>query len=461
MEFFTIPVSTEAGRFILYRPLAGLAMVGNRSMAALAAGLLGSNPVTTPQTQGEAADYLRTIGFLDPDPPAPEPPLKPFEPTLAVLLLTNQCQLRCTYCYALAGVEKRKELSFELGKAAIRHVCANAQRKDAPFFEVSFHGGGEPVLAWQVLRDCASFARAQPLPAKLTLTTNGIWTEEQGTWIIEHLDGLTLSLDGRPETQNRQRPLASGSGSFARAMRTVAQLDRHKFQYSIRLTATPPFESLPDEVRFLCHETGCPTFQVEPAFNLERGGHGQPEEEQGRSFARAFLQAVDAAVEAGRYLFFSGARLGMVMEAFCSAPYQGLIVNADGDLVTCYEIASRDHRLADLSTIGRISDGIVQIDQQRRSRLLNQLAERRAACQDCFCSWSCAGNCYARAFGAGEDGHLARGVRCEINRQITEGLLLRGIEAAGKTPPGDGVWRSPHKMNAVCQVTVPRGNLAR
>lgn len=452
MEFYTVPVSTDPGKIILYRPLAGLALIGNRPMAALASDLLRNEPAPLTQAQGEAVEFLRSIGFLEPDPPAPETPSSPFQPTLAVLLLTNQCQLRCTYCYAAAGEGKRQELSFELGRAAIQAVFENARRIGAPFFEVSFHGGGEPVLAWQVLRDCTNFARQLPHRSQITLTTNGVWSEEQCAWIIEHLDGLTLSLDGRPETQNRQRPFASGGGSFKQAMRTVAALDRHKFQYSIRLTGTEPWKDLPEEVRFLCNETGCQTFQVEPAFNLERGGHGQPMLEQGRAFARACLEAIEVAAQAGRYLFFSGARLGMVTDAFCTAPFQGLIVNANGDLVTCYEIASSDHRLAELSTIGQIKESVVQVDQERRARLLVKLEERRASCRNCFCYWSCAGNCYPRAFGMGEDGHLQHGVRCEINRQITEGLLLRGIEAAGRYPPGDGVWRAPRKVNAICQV---------
>jgi hypothetical protein len=55
----------------------------------------------------------------------------------------------------------------------------------------------------------------------------------------------------------------------------------------------------------------------------------------------------------------------------------------------------------------------------------------------------------------GEDGHLQHGVRCEINRQITEGLLLRAIEEFGNIPPGDGVWRASRKVNVICQVNRP------
>jgi uncharacterized protein len=255
-------------------------------------------------------------------------------------------------------------------------------------------------------------------------------------------------MDGCRETQNHQRSFTSGRGSYSQVIRTVNELDRHAFQYSIRLTATEPWHHFVEEIHFLCDQTGCRTFQVEPAFNTGCGEHGQPDMEQGMAFAHACLEAIEIAAKAGRHLFFSGARLGTITSAFCTAPYQALIVNANGDLVTCYEIASDDHRLAEISTIGKIVAGQVRIDQDRRLRLLNQLSERRRGCKDCFCYRSCAGNCYTRVFGSGEGGYLMRDVSCEINRAITEGLLLKGIEEAEKHSPGDGVWRSPYQVHS-------------
>ena len=445
MEFYVIPVSSGSDKYILYRPLAGLAFIGNRAMANLTQALLNNELDASAQVPENMLAFLRSSGYLEPDPPAPGSPLTAFAPTMAVLLLSNQCQLRCIYCYAAAGEANRNELSLDLGCVAIRAVYENARRSGAPCFEVSFHGGGEPVLAWNVLQASTAFAKSLPYKSQITLTTNGIWSQKQCDWIIENLDGLTLSMDGCPETQNHQRPFTSGRGSYSQVIRTVNELDRHAFQYSIRLTATAPWNHLPEEIHFLCNQTGCQTFQVEPAFNAGRGGHGQPAVEQGRAFVHAFLEAIDIAAKAGRHLFFSGARLGTITSAFCTAPYQALIVNANGDLVTCYEIASDDHRLAEISIIGKIVAGQVSIDQDRRLRLLNQLSERRKGCKECFCYWSCAGNCYSRAFGTGEDGYLKRDVRCEINRVITEGLLLQGIEEAEKQLLGDGVWRSPYQ----------------
>lgn len=415
MDLHVIPVSEDGGngKFIIYRPLAGLAFVGNRAMVKLATAVSHNQPPPA----HPAAAFLEKIGFLEPDPPPPAAIDAAFRPTTAVLLMTNQCQLRCTYCYA-----------------AIDYVCQMALDGKRPLFELSFHGGGEPTFAWRVLKQCAAYARQQPLPAKITLTSNGIWSPRQRAWIIENLDGLSLSVDGTPETQNRQRPFASGHESASIVRQTIADLDRLHFPYGIRMTATAPWQQFPEDVYFLCEETNCQSMQVEPAFNTGRGGHGTAGIAAYEAFAEAFMAAYEIASSYGRHLHYAGARLNVVSPAFCVAPYNALIVNPRGELVTCYEIAGGTHPLARLSRIGRIKDGRVIINRQARQKLHRLMAERRATCRDCFCYWSCAGDCYTRTFQPQPGGHLEHGPRCLMNRAITRDMLLNQIARQG------GVW---------------------
>jgi uncharacterized protein len=438
MEIYTIRVRDSDGpnKYIIYRPLLSLAFVGNKAMADLTKSV--TNNGNGIDTQDPSVDFLQRIGFLEPDPSPPLPVGEEFSPTTAVLLLTNQCQLRCTYCYAAAGESIRQELSFDLAKVAIDYVCENAQKAGKDKFELNFHGGGEPTLAWKTIEACVAYAREKPLPAEITLQSNGIWPGKKGAWLLDHLDTLSLSMDGRPETQNHQRPNIAGGGSFDQVMRTIAELDRRQFAYGIRMTAIAPWINFPRDVRFLCELTGCKSMQVEPAFNTRRGGHKAPDSEEVRGFARAFVEAAEIATRAGRRLVYSGARLGQVTSAFCLAPYDALIVAPNGTIVTCYEVTSEAHTLSRLSTIGCIKQGKIQIDTQIRQRLHTRMAERRALCNDCFCYWSCAGDCYARTFEAGDQGHLQYGARCEANRFILEKLLL------GAIAEGNGVWKPHH-----------------
>ena len=436
MQVFAVPVD---GLFIVYRPLVPLAFVGNRAVAevALRVGEGDSSVAISAEVRG----FLEGIGFFRPDPPHPPSPSRDWHPTTAVMLLTNRCNLRCAYCYADAGEAVPRDTGFDFGRAAVDVVCRNAIETGAPRFEVCFHGGGEPMQAWGVMRQVAGYARSKGHPCDLTMVSNGVWSRAQREWVLATLTSVTISLDGGRETQDRQRPLRSGKGSFEHVMATTRALDSAGFRYGIRLTATAPWRvQLPADVRFLCENTGCQEFQVEPAFNTQRGTHRQASLEEGDAFVEGFTDAHEVATAMGRRLTYSGARPWLRGRAFCTAPYDALIVNADGNLVSCYEIASDSHWLAALSTIGHVQGADVVVDHSARCRLLDYLeTKQERQCRDCFCRWHCAGDCYTRSSVLGEGGLEATRERCRVNQGITKQLILRNILASGGTVwAGDG-----------------------
>lgn len=436
MEVYAIPVSDK---FILYRPLRRLAFVGNEAMARLVLALAQDGASLPPDAPTSAVSYLESIGFLEPDPPPPPLRDPDYRPTNAVILATSRCNLRCVYCYADGGQGPVQDIPLELALTAVDRACENAQELDRPYFELTFHGGGEPTLAWRTVEQVVAHARSKDLPCRATMVSNGVWTERQREWVLHNLDRVTISMDGDPQTQNRQRPLASGQGSFEMVMDTLHALDRHGFEYGIRLTALPPWPGrLARNVAFLCKETGCTRLQVEPAFNTERGAYRPPSAQESQDFVAGFMEAFAIAEEAGCRLHFSGARPRTLTSTFCSAPFGGLIVTPTGDLVTCYEITGPQHPLAEACTIGRLEKGQLVVHQSRRKTFLARLAARREACRDCFCYWHCAGDCHAKAFYPGADATPQTSPRCQMNRSITAQMLLWNIAAAE-----DGVYRGP------------------
>ena len=432
MELYNIPLNEPGseGKFIIYRPLLGLAFIGNRAMAQLAEQIARAEPGTPPPAS-PAGELLQSTGFFQPDPPAPDEIQTGF--TTAVLLLTNRCHLRCVYCYANAGVEAPLALEVEHGKIVIDAVCAQAQQAGLDQFEVSFHGGGEPTFAWETLKALAQYARSQPVAVKISLTTNAMWSPAQREWILANVDSLSISMDGSPQTQDAQRPLVSGKPSSGIVLKNIAAADRAGVSYGIRMTATAPWERFPADVRFICEHMGCKYIQVEPAFNIQRGEHALPGIEY-KQFAEAFLEAYAVARAHQRTLIYSGARPGTASPTFCLAPYKALVAAPGGKIVACYEVASQDHPLYALSSFGAIEGQAVKIDQENRERLHRLFATRRATCRDCFCYWSCGGDCYARVFVDEPDGHLIKSHRCDLNREITAQLLANLIEEH------NGVW---------------------
>ena len=374
----------------------------------------------------EVLDFFDSIGFTQPDPPEPpDPDLSTFQPTGAALLMSNRCNLRCIYCYANGGETNNLDLDPAIGRIAIDTVCENAQKLGRDSFSVTFHGGGEPTVHWDAMLELAKYAREKPLPAELHIVTNGYWNEEQGKWLMEWIDGMTISMDGAAETQNIQRPLAGGRPSFDRVMRSVDQLSKAGYPFNVRMTAIPErFHMLPEDVRFLCEKTGCREIQAEPAFYQVRGAHGTMYREQGQRFAEAFLDAWQIAIDAGKFLYFSGARPEGVSSYFCSAPLgESLTVNPLGQVTGCYETTGRDGQCG--GVFGHADAAGIRIDEESRIRQMNEILHRKDKCGDCFCYYHCAGDCFTRGTPA-EDGDWPYN-RCEINRMITLELLLRKL----------------------------------
>lgn len=440
LELYTIPIADQDNATIVYRPLLGLAFVGNQAMADLAESL--AEEPNRPMDE-KVHSYLDKIGFLSPDPPAPQlPAWGDFNPTGLTLCMTNQCQLRCTYCYAAAGDSPRQHLSLETGYAAIDYVYENLKRLNRPKFHIALHGGGEPTFPWKRMRDLVAYAKEKPIRTEVSLTSNGVWSKQQTQWIVAYIDSVGISMDGSPGTQDAQRPLASGNGSSRWVMQTLEELEANHFPYGLRLTAVPPFDHLLEDIRFLCENTQPQHLQVEPAFHPERGGGYQYRLDEGTQFLQAFFAAQRVAEEYGQKLGCVGSEVDKITAVPCGSPFHALIVTPQDKLVACFEITDDSHPLAEMTTIGRITPQGVEIDDEARLNLWQKMVERRDSCRDCFSYWTCAGGCLPRTLFPGPDGHLEHGVHCDMRRTLLQEMLLKQIAA------GNGVRRRRPRRRA-------------
>ncbi|MDR2801240.1 MAG: radical SAM protein [Desulfovibrio sp.] len=436
MELYAIPYKDKV---IIYRPLRHLAFIGNRAMARLCETLSAAGPAAR-RADTETDLFLRTVGFFEEDARLADntPVSNAFLPTVCVLFLTDACNLRCIYCYAHGdGAGETRDLPLSLARAAIDTVCRNALDQGHDHYSICFHGGGEPTMAWSVLKDCVTYARKSPIPAKINLTSNGVWTETQRAWILDNIDEISLSFDGLPSIQDTQRPRRSGRGSHASVARTLRALDRKEIAYGIRVTVTDrTITRIPENIDYLCRETGSPAFQVEPAFAHGRARLDRVVLRQQADFAEYFMEGYDIATRHQRHMYYSGARPWLLTSRFCDAVVSALIVGPDGFLTACYEICNRRHELAAAFIFGDMdASGAIRLTPGARQGFLVKIEEHRQSCKSCFCFYHCAGDCPSKTFSGQRDNPFTHGSRCELNRTITMELLVRYIEEGG------GVWR--------------------
>jgi uncharacterized protein len=258
-------------------------------------------------------------------------------------------------------------------------------------------------------------------------------------WVIRNLDGATVSLDGIPEVHNAQRPLRNGSGSFDVVAAALHRMDEARFNYAIRATVTRmALPSMVESVEFMCRQFGAKMIHIEPAFaSLDARSDDSASPDPGE-FVRQFRAARAVARAFDRNLRYSGARFGTPTNRFCQASNDLLAVTPDGLASACYEVGSRDDDRAETFFYGRFNHetGRLDIDVPKLRRLRTLTVEHKSSCSNCFCRWSCAGECSAKLAVTNDAWDAAGSPRCIINRELTLDLMREYLECGGGVETG-------------------------
>ena len=139
-----------------------------------------------------------------------------FSPECLTLYLNSGCNLGCIYCYAGSSPNRKYSLKSPDILPAAELVARNCRSKEHRFY-VAFHGGGEPTLHEERLRQAfkgvESVARDQRVELFSYIATNGVMPERTALWLSSHFDLVGVSCDGPADIQNRQRPIWGGDKS--------------------------------------------------------------------------------------------------------------------------------------------------------------------------------------------------------------------------------------------------------
>jgi len=433
-EIFQIPFR---GKVLIYAPLKRIAFIGNKALAQIVTKLSDGKKIDySSQKALQAAKFVESIGLMSPDPEIPNNETNfHYQPIFATLFLTNRCNFRCIYCYANGGELPSMDMSVELATQSIDIVCDNAIESGLTSFNLCFHGGGEPTLNWKSLMTAVAHARKKPIKVNISASSNGCYTKEKLSYILNNFDGLSLSFDGPPEIQNIQRPMAGGCPSFSSVMKTIEAMDKISFPYGIRMTTTAlSVKKLPQILEFLSNNTKTKLIQIEPAFPQGRGKETAIVGKFADIFIKAFIEAYELASSKGIRLLYSGLRLNILTKRFCMAPCNALIVLPTGEISSCFEIHNVNHPLANDFIFGRIQNGRLYFDEKRWHDTISCTIENISYCMDCFCKYHCAGDCLTKSFHRADGTDFKPSFRCKINRELTKHFILKEIAK------NNGIW---------------------
>ena len=339
-------------------------------------------------------------------------PLTPVPLSTMVLNVTNQCNLSCTYCYEY-GEDKivqtengrqPKWMSEETARESVDFLLRESGRDRAPDVlrrrdAAELQGAARPRSRTR--------RRGPPSSARtidFSLTTNAtLLKPEVIDFLAEHHFGVTISIDGPADLQNKFRVFHNGAGSYdarraedqgaARAAPVAADWRARDADARHARRSAASTTTCTNEIGFWEVGFAPVTAVARPRARVwRRRLRGGP-----RAVPRSGAGTIATPRSPNRHHGFSNVRetLGEIHKGAskawpCGAGFGLLGVSTAGDVNLCHRFAgSDDHKL------GTVRDGIDRDAQ--RAFLDSHHVANKTDCQTCWARPLCAGGCYHEA----------------------------------------------------------------
>ncbi len=327
-------------------------------------------------------------------------------PRAVDLVITNQCNLRCRYCYHFDGAG---DVAQDLPRSEWSRFFEQLERHAV--LEVSLTGGepfARPDLP-EILQDLSRH------PLRFTLYTNATLVGAEEARLLaglRRLRAVQVSLDaGSADGHDACR----GAGSFERAVRGIRAMQECGLPLSLQVTLhrlnAPDLEKT---ARFVLEDLGLPSFQINSVYDMGTCSRYREQICLGLEERRAAMIALEelerrhpgrlrasagplaqlrrwTAMERARRtggIWPQGGLLGA-----CGGVFRKLAVRADGAIIPCNQLSERvlgwiQHD--DLREVWQQSPELERLRRRQETRMRDL-----PGCRDCSWAAWCTGGCPA------------------------------------------------------------------
>jgi uncharacterized protein len=308
--------------------------------------------------------------------------------------ITNQCNLRCTYCYIQ---KSQSQMSLQTGKQALDQIFATASQHHQQQVLLKF-AGGEALTVFPLLQELTAYARMLSEKYNITfepiILTNGTpINPEMAQAIAKENYAVSVTLDGLDEYNDQTRPLRNGKPSFKLIERGIQQLLKYKVRFNISVVVTRHnLQHLPTLTRYLLAEDKNLSF----TFNFLRENE---------------LAATDLKVENEQLIEWIGQAYEVIQELLpsfnlmnsvldrvyfnsphlqaCGAGSNYIVVKHTGEIVGCQMHMQK-------SSFGRVQQPIDLLTQVQKFNFIateGRTSDQKIGCSTCQWRYVCAGGC--------------------------------------------------------------------
>lgn len=381
-DVYVIP-SLKNNRYIVYSPLRKIAFWANNSAAEIFKNYLNGQDI--PSEESVLLNRINQLSRFIPNKPLQQPPLQ-IQRNHATIILTNKCNMHCSYCYAQAS--RNNDC---IGKGTLIKTIDYISQKKSKLNKYTFIGGGEPTLEWNLFEFAVNYIYDTYPSQKnqISLTTNTVLLDEKKIqWIKQHNIHVSVSCDILPDLQNAQRPLLNNANSAIIVSDKIRLLLENKVDISIRSTVTQAgVDRMSDMVEYV-HDNypGIKSIHLE---SIEDEFMNNAE-----SYYTKFVDGFWLARNLGKKYKIDLQNsltnsVCNVQNRFC--PIE-MCITPIGDIVACHRNASRTDKQYDKFKYGEIRDKLI-IDREKYKALIEEEETKFPECVDCFAKYHCAGMC--------------------------------------------------------------------
>jgi uncharacterized protein len=346
--------------------------------------------------------------------------------TLGVWMhITNQCNLRCRYCYLH---KTNQEMSWDTAKGCVD--CSFRTAALEHFKKIKFKmSGGEALLREEFVLKLIDYINQQAsqynITADVVILSNGVYVPSRIVDLLaEDKIRLMISLDGIGKYHDNQRVFPDGSGSFKVVSKTLNRLLQKNIAPIISVTVTNQNAAGLAEVgRFLLQK------DLPFSFNLYRENSCSLSQKdlklKEKKIVRGFRQAYDTISQQLPNRNMLSCLLDRVNLIYphkytCGICRSYLVFDQNGQIAKCQMQINNTYA-------NYHDDNPLEIIANTQKGLQNISVDKKQECNNCVWKYYCTGGCPIMTYQRFKS-FLPKSPNCYIYKKlIPEVLRLEGL----------------------------------
>lgn len=305
--------------------------------------------------------------------------------------VSNDCNLRCKYCYAKGGNygKKRIFMNEKTAENFVDFCTTNFNRIDNILFL-----GGEPLLNYPVIEYICELFKQQSLnksfatPSFSVITNGTLCNDRIVTLIRDNISFITVSIDGNRSINDKNRVFKNGEGSFDRIAYFISRC-KESTSAKLQFEATYTSEHINSGIsRSDVHSFLNTKFEIEGIVVDEDGLNKKMIYEYLCNLTNDDLLKSDFECLPIDFWQVASTIIKKYSHRFCGIFDDRITITADGDIVGCQMLIGSDKNI--------ISD-IYDPDAIRKIKNQAKDFKNNPSCDECWCSALC-GGCVIQKF---------------------------------------------------------------